>query len=149
MFLLFQAGCLRIQLHVKTDNVAAIQFYKTKGFYAIAFKDSFYFIDNAYHDAYEMIFDFPPNSKITCEDDLEHYMKPTSSDITPDAIIDKSTGNNLSLWNSLFNFTLVCGPVLLADLEKILMNEFIFIVNEFFGLIHSFKITTMFLSPRS
>jgi len=123
LFELFKLGCKSVLLHVKSDNTPAINFYKKHGFIMVAQKDSFYFIDEKYHDAYEMLFLFPENSGIIAEDDLDPFMKPSSKDLALDMIVSQGPGRKE---NNFLISAFICLVVLL-----LVVGSFIYVNNNF------------------
>jgi len=110
VFALQKAGCNRIFLHVKADNITAIKFYTSKGFRRTLLKDSFYLIEDKYYDAFEMTLDIPDKGMILTEDDLDKVMKPTTSELASSAVISKTDNTGIFLLGvviSVIFFTLV------------------------------------------
>eukprot|EP00906_Rhabdomonas_costata_P026479 RCo037695 len=50
--MLEDSGCPAVFLHCKADNYAAISFYQRHGYTIARALTNYYYIDNAYHDAY-------------------------------------------------------------------------------------------------
>jgi hypothetical protein len=49
-----QAGCFQVSLHVKADNVGALEFYEKHGFTNRKFLKEYYFIGGKFHDGYSL-----------------------------------------------------------------------------------------------
>lgn len=73
---LVKQGCEALSLHVKSDNVSAIAFYRSLKFSITSFHDSFYEINGRLEDAYQMQLIIPPalRHSARAEDISAHYV---------------------------------------------------------------------------